>query len=101
MNTTPHSSPCKATRQQSKTITTLVWFCEFPHHAGYFLTRDEAEWGKKVLINRHVTVPLIEGGMFAIESFEVEEYGGRFVLYCSGPFEYEPGKESTGEATAE
>jgi hypothetical protein len=88
---------CKEERKP-KELRTLYWFCEFPQNAAYFKTRSDAEWGKEVL-NRGVNIKSVEGGTHTIDNFEIEEYEGRYILSCSGPFLYEPGKEQTGEAT--
>ena len=73
---------------------TLTWFCEFPQLARHFKTRDEAEWGRKVLLNRRLTVPSIEGGTYMIENFEIEEFDGKLIISCSVPFLYKSGMET-------
>ena len=64
-------------------------FCELPEHAGFFESREGAEKTKDLWNANGVKVQAANGGTIDIQNFEIEEWNGRFLIACYGPFLYD------------
>jgi hypothetical protein len=61
------------------------WFCELAQNAADLETLDIANRYSSIL-NIGVKISSIQGGTHVLRNFEVEEFGDKFVIRCSGPF---------------
>ena len=73
------------------------WFCSKPDHAAYWPSREIAERDCRATFNGQITIPSVAGGRHTIDTFDVEEFEGKFIVSCHGPFIYQasPGDGTT------
>lgn len=63
-------------------------FCEFAKDAAYWPMRELAQLDCDHVFNGKITIPSLTGAIHVLDNFAVEEFGDRFVVFCSGPFIY-------------
>jgi hypothetical protein len=63
-------------------------FCEFAKDAAVWEDLDSAEEIAASLNIGGVTIPSLHGDTHTLRNFTAEEFSGKFVIFCLGPFIY-------------